>query len=96
MLRCRSLLPSCWSRRLRSGGAGKSRKLNARLGDPDIEEGRAFLTERSPLTHIDRVVRPILIAQGINDVRVVPAESEQMVTALKARGVPVHLHRVRG
>jgi dipeptidyl aminopeptidase/acylaminoacyl peptidase len=60
-----------------------------RLGDPDTEEGRAFLTERSPLTHIDRVVRPILIAQGMNDVRVVPAESEQMVTALKARGVPV-------
>ena len=60
-----------------------------RLGDPDTEEGRAFLTERSPLTYIDRVVRPILIAQGMNDVRVVPAESEQMVTALKARGVPV-------
>jgi dipeptidyl aminopeptidase/acylaminoacyl peptidase len=60
-----------------------------RLGDPDTEEGRAFLTERSPLTHIDRAVRPILIAQGMNDVRVVPAESEQMVTALKARGVPV-------
>jgi dipeptidyl aminopeptidase/acylaminoacyl peptidase len=60
-----------------------------RLGDPDTEEGRVFLTERSPLTHIDRVVRPILIAQGMNDVRVVPAESEQMVTALKARGVPV-------
>jgi hypothetical protein len=34
------------------------------------------------------VVRPILIAQSMNDVRVVPAESEQMVTALKARGVP--------
>ena len=60
-----------------------------RLGDPDTEEGRAFLTERSPLTHIDRVVRPILIAQGMNDVRVVPAESEQMVAALKTRGVPV-------
>jgi dipeptidyl aminopeptidase/acylaminoacyl peptidase len=60
-----------------------------RLGDPDTEEGRAFLTERSPLTHIERVVRPILIAQGMNDVRVVPAESEQMVTALKTRGVPV-------
>ena len=60
-----------------------------RLGDPDTEEGRAFLTERSPLTYIDRVVRPILIAQGMNDVRVVPAESEQMVSALKARGVPV-------
>jgi dipeptidyl aminopeptidase/acylaminoacyl peptidase len=60
-----------------------------RLGDPATEEGRAFLTERSPLTHIDRAVRPILIAQGARDVRVVAAESEQMVAALKKRGVPV-------
>ena len=60
-----------------------------RLGDPDTEAGRAFLVERSPLTHIDRAVRPILIAQGLRDVRVVAAESEQMVAALKQRGVPV-------
>jgi dipeptidyl aminopeptidase/acylaminoacyl peptidase len=60
-----------------------------RLGDPGTDEGRAFLIERSPLTHIDRAIRPILIAQGMRDVRVVPAESEQMVTALKQRGVPV-------
>lgn len=60
-----------------------------RLADPDTEAGRAFLRERSPLTHIDRVVRPLLIAQGMQDVRVVAAESEQMVTALKSRGIPV-------
>jgi dipeptidyl aminopeptidase/acylaminoacyl peptidase len=61
----------------------------SRLGDPATEAGRAFLIERSPLTHIDRAVRPILIAQGARDVRVVAAESEQMVSALKSRGVPV-------
>ncbi|MBR1124279.1 S9 family peptidase [Bradyrhizobium lablabi] len=60
-----------------------------RLGDPDTEAGRAFLIERSPITHIDKVARPILIAQGMRDVRVVAAESEQMVKALKQRGVPV-------
>jgi dipeptidyl aminopeptidase/acylaminoacyl peptidase len=60
-----------------------------RLGDPDTEAGRAFLAERSPLTHIDRATRPILIVQGLKDVRVVPAESEQMVAALKTKGVPV-------
>ena len=60
-----------------------------RLGDPSTEAGRALLTERSPLTHIERAVRPILIAQGMQDVRVVAAESEQMVSALKNRGVPV-------
>ncbi|HEX2892148.1 S9 family peptidase [Vineibacter terrae] len=60
-----------------------------RLGDPDSEAGRAFLRERSPLTHIARARRPILIAQGMRDVRVVAAESQQMVDALKQRRVPV-------
>jgi dipeptidyl aminopeptidase/acylaminoacyl peptidase len=60
-----------------------------RLGDPATDEGRTFLRERSPINHIERATRPILIAQGTRDVRVVAAESEQMVTALKARRVPV-------
>jgi dipeptidyl aminopeptidase/acylaminoacyl peptidase len=60
-----------------------------RLGDPGTEAGRAFLAERSPLNHIERATRPILIAQGMQDVRVVAAESEQMVAALRGRGVPV-------
>jgi dipeptidyl aminopeptidase/acylaminoacyl peptidase len=60
-----------------------------RLGDPDTEEGRVFLKERSPLTHIDRAFRPILIAQGLEDVRVTRAESEQMVAVLRQRNVPV-------
>jgi dipeptidyl aminopeptidase/acylaminoacyl peptidase len=58
------------------------------LGDPATEAGRALLTESSP-THIERAVRPILIAQGMQNVRVVAAESEQMVRALKNRSVPV-------
>jgi dipeptidyl aminopeptidase/acylaminoacyl peptidase len=60
-----------------------------RLGDPDTEAGRAFLAERSPLNHFERATRPILIAQGMQDVRVVPAESEQMVRALKEKGAAV-------
>jgi dipeptidyl aminopeptidase/acylaminoacyl peptidase len=60
-----------------------------RLGDPDTEAGRAFLTERSPLNHLEHASKPILIAQGLQDVRVVAAESEQMVAALAKRDVPV-------
>jgi dipeptidyl aminopeptidase/acylaminoacyl peptidase len=60
-----------------------------RLADPHTKEGRAFLRERSPISHIEHAQRPILIAQGLRDVRVVAAESQQMVAALKARGVPV-------
>jgi dipeptidyl aminopeptidase/acylaminoacyl peptidase len=60
-----------------------------RVGNPDTEEGRAFLAERSPLNHLERATKPILIAQGMNDVRVVAAESQQMVDALKSRNAPV-------
>jgi dipeptidyl aminopeptidase/acylaminoacyl peptidase len=60
-----------------------------RLGDPDTDEGRAFLRSRSPLFHLERATRPILIVQGMQDVRVVAAESEQMVAALERKGAPV-------
>ena len=60
-----------------------------RLADPATEEGRAWLKERSPLTHVDRIKRPLLIAQGMNDVRVVAAESEQIVRAMEQRKIPV-------
>jgi dipeptidyl aminopeptidase/acylaminoacyl peptidase len=60
-----------------------------RLADPATAEGQAWLRERSPLTYIDRIKRPLLIAQGMNDVRVVPAESEQVVRAMQERKTPV-------
>ena len=60
-----------------------------RLADPATEEGKAWLKERSPLTHVERIVRPLLISQGANDVRVVAAESEQIVRAMQQRGIPV-------
>ena len=63
--------------------------LRARVGDNSIEEGRQFLTERSPLSRVDSIVRPLLIGQGANDPRVKQAESDQIVEAMKERGIPV-------
>jgi dipeptidyl aminopeptidase/acylaminoacyl peptidase len=60
-----------------------------RLADPDTEDGRAWLAERSPLTHAERVSRPLLIGQGLQDVRVTPKESAQIVQALRDHGIPV-------
>ena len=60
-----------------------------RMGDYTTEAGRRVLEERSPLNRVDRIVRPMLIAQGANDVRVKAAESEQIVTAMRQRGIPV-------
>ncbi|MCU7552980.1 S9 family peptidase [Alteromonas sp. ASW11-19] len=59
------------------------------IGDPNTEEGLAMLKERSPLTHVDNIQRPLLIAQGANDPRVKQAESDQIVTAMKERDIPV-------
>jgi len=63
--------------------------FTTRVGDPRTEEGRALLMAHSPLTHVDRIVRPLLIAQGANDPRVKKAESDQIVAAMQARGIPV-------
>ncbi len=60
-----------------------------RVGDPRTPEGRKLLTERSPLTYVDRISRPLLIAQGANDPRVKQAESDQIVAAMKAKNLAV-------
>jgi dipeptidyl aminopeptidase/acylaminoacyl peptidase len=60
-----------------------------RLADPATEEGRRWLAERSPLGRADRIVRPLLIFQGLRDVLVTPRESAQLVQALQLRKIPV-------
>jgi len=60
-----------------------------RMGDYTTEVGQKFLQDRSPLNHVGRIMRPLLIGQGANDVRVKPAESEQVVAAMQARSIPV-------
>jgi len=57
------------------------------IGNP--EKDKALLEEVSPIFHVDKIKAPLFIAQGANDPRVKKAESEQMVQALKARGVDV-------
>ncbi len=57
------------------------------LGDP--EKDREFLLERSPITYVENLRVPLLVIQGANDPRVVKRESDQMVEALRKRGVPV-------
>ena len=52
-----------------------------------VGEDREFLWSRSPLSKVDDIRIPILIAQGENDPRVKRAESEQIVWAMKERGI---------
>lgn len=60
--------------------------LQQRVGDPETEA--EFLMSRSPLTYVDRIAIPMLIAQGANDPRVKQSESEQIVAAMKRKGIP--------
>ncbi|GGD98432.1 peptidase S9 [Tsuneonella deserti] len=64
-------------------------QFHQRMGDPGTEEGRAMLKERSPLYSAGKIVRPLLIGQGANDPRVNQAESDQIVAAMKEKGIPV-------
>lgn len=65
------------------------RMLVQRMGDPETEEGRIWLTERSPLSRVEAIAKPLLIGQGANDPRVKQDESDQIVTAMTDRGIPV-------
>ncbi len=60
-----------------------------RTGDPRTAEGRLLLYERSPLHHCRDIRRPLLIAQGANDVRVTQAEADQIVQAMTENDQPV-------
>lgn len=60
-----------------------------RVGDFKSEEGKQFLTERSPLSRVESIKRPLLIGQGANDPRVKQSESDQIVGAMQQKGIPV-------
>ena len=57
------------------------------IGNPDTE--KELLTAASPLFHVDKIKAPLFIAQGANDPRVKKSESDQIVEALKKRGIDV-------
>lgn len=59
------------------------------IGDPDVPEQEADMLARSPISHLDRVVTPLMIFQGANDVRVKKSESDNVVERLRTRGVEV-------
>lgn len=59
------------------------------VGEPDDPAQRADMEARSPMSRVDHIVAPLLVIQGANDPRVTKAESDQIVAALRARGVEV-------
>lgn len=59
------------------------------VGDPTDPRQEADMLARSPISRVDQVRSPLMIIQGANDARVVQAESDNMVEALRAQSVPV-------
>ncbi|GGH73859.1 hypothetical protein GCM10007096_01520 [Pullulanibacillus pueri] len=57
------------------------------LGDPVKDRER--LEKDSPMTYLKTMTKPMLVIQGANDPRVVKAESDQIVAALKEQGTEV-------
>ncbi len=53
------------------------------------ERAEAVYRERSPIHHSERLRRPMIFFQGLDDKVVPPQQSEAMVEALRAQGVPV-------
>lgn len=60
------------------------------MGDPAKDGER--LRRISPVFHADKIERPLIVLQGANDPRVLKQESDDIVAAVRKKGVPVEYH----
>lgn len=65
----------------------ESRYLDRLVGP--YPEARDLYVERSPIHHVAQFSRPLIVLQGAEDAVVPPEQSELIVDALRAKGVPV-------
>jgi dipeptidyl aminopeptidase/acylaminoacyl peptidase len=65
----------------------ESRYLDQLVGPYPREEAR--YRERSPIFHLERFNRPVILLQGLEDKIVPPNQAELILESLKKRGVPV-------
>jgi len=63
--------------------------MYSRMGDPGTPEGKKLLAEESPLNSAAQIKTPLMVVQGANDPRVNKRESDQIVVALRDRGISV-------
>jgi len=61
--------------------------IRARMGKP--EENDELYHRLSPIYHVDRIVRPLLVLHGTSDVNVPFVESVRLIDAMKKLGKPV-------
>jgi len=59
-------------------------------------EAETLYQERSPINHVDRLASPMLVLQGTEDKVVPPNQAEQIVAAVRGKGLPVALVMYEG
>ena len=59
--------------------------LYREMGNPETQED--YLYNISPLFHAKNIVKPVMVLQGANDPRVLQVESDEMVAAVRNKGV---------
>ncbi len=77
---------SNWVRTLESIPAyweAERKSLYAEIGNPETD--LEMLRETSPLFHADKIAKPLIVLQGKNDPRVLKAESDEIVAAIKKK-----------
>ncbi len=72
-------IPPYWSTELE--------RMYEMVGDPEKDKEQMMAV--SPALHADKIKAPLLVVQGAKDPRVNKAESDQMVEALRKRGIEV-------
>ena len=60
-----------------------------KFGDPTNPRDSQYQHDRSPLFFVDRMTRPLFVAQGDHDARVRKDQSDRIVEALRNKRVPV-------
>lgn len=60
-----------------------------RVGDPTDLSNCERLIEQSPLFSADQIADPLMVIQGANDPRVPQQESDQIIVAMRERGIDV-------
>ena len=65
----------------------ESRYLDGLVGT--YPERRDLYLSRSPIHHVERLARPMILLQGLDDHVVPPNQAQMMYDAVRARGLPV-------
>lgn len=79
--------------------ASDTHKFESRYTDRLIgpwPDARDVYAARSPIHHLERFRRPLIVFQGLDDRVVPPNQSEMIVTALRERGIECEYHAYAG